>query len=101
LEATSPITRNPRLDLMHNYKIRTYGGGCDRATLHLIQKMGSAKGVVTDRLHASLLAALAGTPVCIVENSYGKLGAVWDLAMEDGRPFGSSVSLSAGTVPID
>jgi pyruvyl transferase EpsO len=38
----------------------------------------SAKGVVVDRLHAHVLASLLGIPNVILDNSYRKLGAVYD-----------------------
>jgi pyruvyl transferase EpsO len=37
--------------------------------------LGSARAIVTDRLHACLLGRLGGSPVCFVDNSYGKLSS--------------------------
>lgn len=70
-------------DLMSHYGISEYGPGCDQVTLDIIRLMRSSERVVTDRLHASLLAAIAGTMVCVIDNNYGKNSAVWNLAVSE------------------
>ena len=40
--------------------------------------MRQASRVVTDRLHAAILARVAGRPVVLVDNSYGKIAAYYD-----------------------
>lgn len=40
-----------------------------------IDRIGAFERVVTDRLHGAILARLAGRPVSLVDNSYGKLSA--------------------------
>ena len=40
--------------------------------------LGAGRGVVTDRLHAHILALLLGRPHVVVDNSYGKIGGVMD-----------------------
>lgn len=41
-------------------------------------RMESAAQVETDRLHAAIVARLAGRPVTLVDNAYGKLSAYYD-----------------------
>jgi exopolysaccharide biosynthesis predicted pyruvyltransferase EpsI len=65
-------------DLMRYYSFKKYGAGCDQVTFELIKLFMKTPRVITDRLHASLLASLAGSTVCILENSYGKNAAVWE-----------------------
>ena len=36
------------------------------------------RGVLTDRLHAAVLAALLGIPVVVLDNSYGKISAAYE-----------------------
>lgn len=72
----------PEYDLMRHIGIRGYGPMADQITLDVVRCIDRAQRVVTDRLHVSLIAALLGKPVCLVENSYGKLSAVWELALE-------------------
>ena len=73
----------PGQDLMRHHGIRGYGPAADQITLDVVRCIDRAQRVVTDRLHVSLIAALLGKPVCLVENSYGKLSAVWELALEN------------------
>jgi exopolysaccharide biosynthesis predicted pyruvyltransferase EpsI len=63
------------------------GGPFERRALHYTRLLasqrvhwgsallGSARAIVTDRLHAALLGRLGGTRVYFVDNSYGKLSA--------------------------
>lgn len=73
----------PGYDLMRHHGIRSYGPAADQITLDVVRCIDRAQRVVTDRLHVSLIAALLDKPVCLVENSYGKLSAVWALAQEN------------------
>lgn len=45
---------------------------------YALELFSSAKGVAVDRLHAHVLAGLLGIPHVILDNSYRKLGAVYD-----------------------
>jgi pyruvyl transferase EpsO len=40
--------------------------------------MATSAHVETDRLHSAIVARLAGRPVTLVDNSYGKLSAYYD-----------------------
>ena len=42
-----------------------------------VKLFGSASMVITDRLHAHVLAGLMGIPHVVLDNSYGKIGAVY------------------------
>ncbi|MDH3017410.1 polysaccharide pyruvyl transferase family protein [Gordonia alkanivorans] len=42
------------------------------------RKLGRGRAVLTDRLHASVLAALMGLPVVALDNNYGKIRDVYD-----------------------
>lgn len=69
-------------DLMHFHGINRYSSATDQITLDVIKCINRAERVVTDRLHVSLIAAMLGKKVCLLENSYGKVSDVWELAME-------------------
>jgi exopolysaccharide biosynthesis predicted pyruvyltransferase EpsI len=82
VESVDPQQSRPAYDLMRHHGIRGYGPAADQITLDVVRCIDRAQRVVTDRLHVSLIAALLGKPVCLVENSYGKLSAVWELALQ-------------------
>lgn len=82
VESTDLQDARPEYDLMRHIGIRSHGAAADQITLDVVRCIDRAQRVVTDRLHVSLIAALLGKPVCLVENSYGKLSAVWELALE-------------------
>lgn len=82
VESVDPQQSRPEHDLMRHHGIRGYGPAADQITLDVVRCIDRAQRVVTDRLHVSLIAALLGKPVCLVENSYGKLSAVWELALQ-------------------
>ena len=69
-------------DLMHFHGINRYSPATDQITLDVIKCINRAERVITDRLHVSLIAAMLGKKVCLLENSYGKVSDVWELAME-------------------
>ena len=69
-------------DLMHFHGINRYSPATDQITLDVIKCINRAERVITDRLHVSLIAAMLGKKVCLLENSYGKVADVWELAME-------------------
>lgn len=67
------------------------GGGALSRALHMrwmqyaegllvrgVDRMAAAAHVETDRLHAAIVARLAGRPVALVDNSYGKLSAYYN-----------------------
>lgn len=43
-----------------------------------VDLLGSGRVVITDRLHAHVLAMLLGLPHCVMDNRFGKVRAVWD-----------------------
>jgi pyruvyl transferase EpsO len=50
-----------------------------RERLHTgLQVIGAAECLVTDRLHAHIVALLAGVPQVLLDNSYGKLRGFWE-----------------------
>lgn len=69
-------------DLMRFHGINRYSPATDQITLDVIKCINRAERVITDRLHVSLIAAMLGKKVCLLENSYGKVSDVWELAME-------------------
>ena len=50
----------------------------ERLLVRAVDRMATAAHVETDRLHAAIVARLAGRPVTLVDNSYGKLSAYYD-----------------------
>lgn len=82
VESADLAQARPSHDLMRHHGIRGYGAAADQITMDVVRCIDRAQRVVTDRLHVSLIAALLGKPVCLVENSYGKLSAVWDVAQQ-------------------
>lgn len=73
-----------KYDLMRYNGVKTYSAATDQITLDVFKCIDKSERVITDRLHVSLIAALLGKPVCLLENSYGKLSGVWELALENG-----------------
>lgn len=50
-----------------------------RARLHRgVGLLSRGRGVITDRLHAHILSLMAGIPHCVLDNSYGKVKAVYE-----------------------
>lgn len=43
-----------------------------------IDVVSRGRGVITDRLHAHILSLMAGIPHCVLDNSYGKVKAVYE-----------------------
>jgi GR25 family glycosyltransferase involved in LPS biosynthesis/exopolysaccharide biosynthesis predicted pyruvyltransferase EpsI len=80
IESQSPDRKKRRQDLMRYQGLGHVSPAIDQITMDLINHFRKAQRVVTDRLHASLLANLAGKPTCLVENSYRKLADVWEAA---------------------
>ncbi len=56
---------------------RLYDGQARRNVDDATRKLGRGRVVVTDRLHAHVLCVLLGIPHVVVDNSYGKIGAVF------------------------
>jgi pyruvyl transferase EpsO len=48
-----------------------------------IARLSCARHVSTDRLHAAIVARLAGRPVTLVDNAYGKLAAYYEAWWQD------------------
>jgi exopolysaccharide biosynthesis predicted pyruvyltransferase EpsI len=73
---------NVALDLPDHYRMK-HGGraGCDQVAVDLFRCLRRAKYVVTDRLHIALPSVLLGVPLEIIDNSYGKLSAVFNLSL--------------------
>lgn len=67
-------------DLMRYNGLSYISPGVDEITMDLIRSFRRADRLITDRLHVSLIATMLGKPVCLLENSYGKLSAVWETA---------------------
>lgn len=74
-----------RYDLMRYKGLSYISPSVDETTMDLIRNFRRAERVITDRLHVSLLATMLGKPVCLLENSYGKLSAVWETAFLSPR----------------
>jgi hypothetical protein len=84
-------TRAP--DLMAHFVTMSVGrAACDQVSMDVVRLLGSARSIRTDRLHVALPAALLGLPVEMLDNNYGKLGAVWETSLR-GRF--ANVSLTA------
>jgi pyruvyl transferase EpsO len=45
--------------------------------------MAGASRIATDRLHGAILARLAGRPVTLIDNSYGKVTAYYEAWWQD------------------
>ncbi len=43
-----------------------------------VDVLSRGRGVITDRLHAHILSLMAGIPHCVLDNSYGKVRAVYE-----------------------
>jgi exopolysaccharide biosynthesis predicted pyruvyltransferase EpsI len=83
-------------------------GESDLVTRDFLRFFGQLVAVRTNRLHAGVAAALMGCEVTYLDNSYGKIGAVYDawlthlpqISFERASPSGrgASAGLSAGMV---
>ena len=83
-ESAHPDRAKRKFDLMRFNGIREYSPATDQITMDVIKCINRAERVITDRLHVSLVAAMLGKKVCLLENSYGKVSDVWELEMEIG-----------------
>ncbi len=79
MEATLAQPGDPRWDMSHLYgsklRFREESDLVSRDFLHFFSKVSSVR---TNRLHAGVAGALMGCDVTYLENSYGKIGAVYD-----------------------
>ncbi len=81
-EAIASLPGNPRWDMSNLYgsKFRLREES-DLVTRDFLQFFGQLDSVRTNRLHAGVAAALMGCEVTYLDNSYGKIGAVYDAWM--------------------
>lgn len=56
---------------------------CRNSAKALLKAIGSFKSVETDRLHVSILSAIAGLPIIMNDNSYGKNFDVYSFSIKD------------------
>jgi exopolysaccharide biosynthesis predicted pyruvyltransferase EpsI len=84
IESVDSDRTRRKSDLMRFHGIGKYSSATDQITLDVIKCVNRAERVITDRLHVSLIAAMLGKKVCLLENSYGTLSDVWKLEMEMG-----------------
>ena len=73
------LHERPRaLNLLGSHTARLY----ERLARARVQRgvgiLSRGQGVITDRLHAHILSLMAGIPHCILDNSYGKVKAVYE-----------------------
>ena len=92
VEAKAGVSGDPRWDLSSLYgsKFRSRSES-DQVALDLIDFLSSVKSVQTNRLHVGVAAMLVGVSVRYLDNSYGKIRAVYDASMT-GIPGVSFVS---------
>jgi pyruvyl transferase EpsO len=50
-----------------------------------LDRLRAVERLLTDRLHGAILARLAGTPVVLIDNSYGKMSAYFDAWWREAR----------------
>lgn len=101
-ESCNPDRSKRRQDLMRHQGIKYFSAATDQITMDLIDHFRKAQRVVTDRLHVSLLASLLGKPVCLIENSYRKLGDVWETAFDTPSPQQQQAAVrQASAVAVD
>jgi exopolysaccharide biosynthesis predicted pyruvyltransferase EpsI len=108
-EAIAALPGDKRWDMSNLYgsKFRLRGES-DLVTRDFLRFFGQLVAVRTNRLHAGVAAALMGCEVTYLDNSYGKIGAVYDawlthlpqISFERASPSGrgASAGLSAGMV---
>lgn len=79
LEAVPHVRGEPRGDISDFYgsKFRSRRE-MEFVARDLLAFVGRARDVVTNRLHVGIAAALVGRPVAFVDNSYGKIKAVYE-----------------------
>lgn len=82
VEAKSGVDGDPRWDLSSLYgsKFRSRAES-DQVALDLIEFLSRVKSVQTNRLHVGVAAMLVGASVRYLDNSYGKIRAVYDASM--------------------
>ncbi|MFO1204343.1 MAG: polysaccharide pyruvyl transferase family protein [Burkholderiales bacterium] len=83
-EATSPNRGDASWDISDlygsNFRPRSEAEFIARDMLNFVQR---AEAVRTDRLHVGIAAALVGRPVTYLDNSYGKIKAIYDTSLID------------------
>lgn len=81
-EATAAQPGNAYWDLSHLYGSKfPLREESDLVSRDFLRFFGQLKGVRTNRLHAGVAGALMGCDVTYFDNSYGKIGAVYDAWM--------------------
>ncbi len=92
VEAKAGVSGDPRWDLSSLYgsKFRSRSES-DQVALDLIDFLSNVKSVQTNRLHVGVAAMLVGASVRYLDNSYGKIRAVYEASMT-GIPGVSFVS---------
>lgn len=79
LEATAAQPGDPRWDMSHLYGSRFASREeSDLVSRDFLRFFSRVRSVRTNRLHAGVAGALMGCDVTYFENSYGKIGAVYD-----------------------
>lgn len=77
------LSGNPEYDLSNHYgspfRMR---GEADQVSFDFLQVIDRARIVETNRLHVGIGAALLGKEVILHDNSYGKLGAVFEASLQ-------------------
>ena len=74
-----PLVSGGRARQVHEW----WTGFSDRLLARAVDRLQRAERVITDRLHGAIVARLAGVPVVLVDNSYGKLSAYYDAWWRD------------------
>ena len=93
-EASRELVGNPEFDVPDFYgsKFRLRNE-CDFVARDMLAFFSTARHVVTNRLHVGVAAALMGSRVTYLDNSYGKIRAVYEASMREvpGMEFSESV----------
>lgn len=73
--------RQPRMTIMSH---RAYDAMAQIPFQSAVRQISGARVLITDRLHAHILATLMGIPNFVVDNNYGKLSGIYNLYTKGG-----------------
>lgn len=87
LESTRSEVPRYNIDISREFSTESMERGyAAAATFAMMNLVGRASRVMSDRLHVSIMAAILGKEVTIYDNNYGKNGSIFDHSMKNVYP---------------
>jgi exopolysaccharide biosynthesis predicted pyruvyltransferase EpsI len=75
------------MDISNEYTFGVWPDNARKGAWCMLQTVGQASFIQTDRLHVAISCALMGTPCMLYDNSYGKNGGIYRHSLRNRTPF--------------